>query len=176
MSPSAWNRKQHLHQPYYCEENVWHLLPHAPASAWALFIRAPEGPVWMTSQRAAERGRVIGWDYHVVVLLNEASPQIADLDSYADFPCSLDQYLQESFPVEAPPPSRPWFRPVPKPTYRSELRTDRRHMKRASGSWIHPPPPWPPLTPGKHNLEAWLAFDRAPDAWMDAAALRARFG
>lgn len=174
MSQSRWERDRHLHHPFFCEENVWHLLRATPTAAWAVFIRAPHGPVWMTMQRPAAPSDVIGWDYHVIALVEGTPARVADLDSHLPFPCPLDRYLQESFPSVAPPEGRPRFRVVSSEAYRAGLRTDRRHMKDAEGRWVHPPPPWPPLTPGEHDLEAWLSPDAAE--WVDAATLLARWG
>ena len=173
MSQSAWERDRHPYQPFFCEENVWHLLASISTPAWAVFIRALRGPVWMTMQRAAAPADVIGWDYHVIALMTGPA-RVADLDSHLPFPCPLERYLQASFPPGAPTAGRPRFRVVPAADYRVGLHTDRRHMKDATGRWLHPPPPWPPLTPGRHDLERWLALDDAH--WVDADALRGRWG
>jgi hypothetical protein len=138
-----------------------------------VFIRADRSPVWMTMQRAVAPSEVIGWDYHVVALVKGKPPLIADLDSHLPFPCPLDRYLQASFPPGVPSEGSPRFRVVPAVEYRAGLQTDRRHMKDGAGRWLHPPPPWPPLTPGRHDLEHWLALDDAH--WIDASALRARW-
>jgi hypothetical protein len=42
-----------------------------------------------------------------------------------------------------------YFRVVPASVFLQHFASDRRHMKRADGSWIKPPPDYPPIsTPG----------------------------
>jgi hypothetical protein len=42
-----------------------------------------------------------------------------------------------------------YFRVVPASLFLQHFASDRRHMKRADGSWIKPPPDYPPIsTPG----------------------------
>lgn len=178
MSGSEWDREQHRHQPFFCEENVWHLLDRHPGRpAFGIFIIGHRGPLWMTSQRAAPPGQVIGWDYHVVALVeSDRRAWVLDLDSRLPFPVELSGYLQGSFPPTAPGEGRPRFRLVPAVDYRSKLRTDRRHMRAADGSWLHPPPPWPEISPGESNLARFLspaALELGP--WLSASELLSRW-
>lgn len=186
MTSFAWDRDQHLHQPFYCEENVWQLLratlPAPVSAAWALLIRAESGPVWMTAQRLAEANQVVGWDYHVVALLEIGDRAwVADLDSRLPWPTPLQTYAEASFPPFVPVAGRPRFRPLPATRYVKELRTDRRHMRSSEGGWLEPPPPWPVISPGESNLFDWLADDhdaRSSDrpAWLTLEALCSRWG
>jgi len=180
MSNDQWNREDHLHHPFYCEENVWHLLRSLDVErAQAVFITARPGPVWMQAQRAAPSGSTIGWDYHVVALIADPSPRIFDLDSRLAFPCSLRAYLAASFPPRAPDSGCPWFRTVEASAFLAAFRSDRRHMKRPDGSWIHAPPPWAPISRTGSDLSAILDFEGpAPlpcSAWLDAVAFGSRW-
>jgi hypothetical protein len=39
-----------------------------------------------------------------------------------------------------------YFRVIPASVFLQHFASDRRHMKRADGSWIKPPPDYPPIT------------------------------
>lgn len=38
-----------------------------------------------------------------------------------------------------------FFRVIPAEQYLAEFSSDRRHMRRPDGTWIKPPPPYPPI-------------------------------
>jgi hypothetical protein len=57
--------------------------------------------------------------------------------------------------------------------------TDRRHMRRDDGSWLHPPPAWAPpaAVAGEHNLERFYDVDDDFEGeWLDLSQMLARFG
>jgi len=39
-----------------------------------------------------------------------------------------------------------YFRVIPASVFLQHFASDRRHMKRADGSWIKPPPDYPPIS------------------------------
>lgn len=148
----------------YCEENVWHLsdrpLPDAD-ERWALFISNPHRSCAMWQQRAAPPGQPVVWDYHVVLVTQGSDRiQVWDLDSRLLFPCSLDEWLAGSFPHQEALAARlrPVFRLVPAGAFRNRFRSDRSHMRRPDGSWLAPPPDWPPIGEGT-NLARFIDME-----------------
>ena len=70
-------RPDFAYHPYFCEENIWHLLQHprlAGHERRAIWVTAAAGhcPIWR--QRAAEEEaecEPIFWDYHVLAIARE---------------------------------------------------------------------------------------------------------
>jgi hypothetical protein len=150
------------YQPFYCEENIWQLVcdsRFADRDRQALFIGNERAQVALWEQRLAAEGEPIIWDYHVVACIEGA---VWDLDTRLPLPSSLALYLARTFrPV--PAALAPRFRLVPFAELSRTFATDRRHMRRADGSWREPPPSWPPpCAPGfVHTLDRYLDFDDA---------------
>ncbi len=146
----------HCYQPYYCEENVWRLCqqPHFMARPrWAVFIANQHRRCALWHQRAAAAGAVVVWDYHVVMLVTatDGQPLVWDLDCALGAPLPLHTYLAATFlalPAEYAH-FRPYFRVVDAATLLQHFSSDRRHMRAADGSYIEPPPRWPPPR-GRH--------------------------
>lgn len=148
------------YQAFYCEENVWHLCRHprlAGVERHAVWIMATAGhcPLW---RQRAERGgeEPIFWDYHVLVLARSGEEgvwQVWDLDTTADLPCPVDEYLRLTFPYAGRLPRgfEPRFRLVPGDDFVQLFASDRSHMKNHLGRWQEPPPPWPPIGDGRPN-------------------------
>jgi len=131
----------------YCEENIYLLaanLQFHGERAYALFISNLEGRVAMVRQRARPEGVVL-WDYHVVLLSRDPDWNVWDFDTTGEFPLSANDYLQLSFPIDAPDAYRPLFRLVEVDTFLRDFSSDRSHMRDASGRFLSPPPPWPPI-------------------------------
>jgi protein N-terminal glutamine amidohydrolase len=138
----------HRYQPFYCEENVFHLaaepsLARRPREVVFISNAARSCPVW--HQRAAPRdGWPILWDYHVVLLV--ATPwEVWDLDTTLGMPAPAQHYLRESFRAGVPDELAPRFRVVDAGAFVSTFASDRSHMRGAGGHYKEPPPPWPPL-------------------------------
>ena len=157
--PSYW--------PHYCEENVWHLAAREPG-ALVVFISNPRRAVVLWCQRAATSpDRPVLWDYHVVLAApteqgsSEHRFDILDLDTVLGPRVAAERYLDKSFAGTSalPEENAPRFRVVPAERYRELLRSDRRHMRRDDGSYIAPPPPWPPIGDGGSNLMRFVDMD-----------------
>jgi hypothetical protein len=152
--------------PSYCEENVWHLCRELPAGvdrAFVAFISNADRQVAIGHQRSASSPiGVVVWDYHVILLIETIDGRhVLDADSTLDAPTPLDVYLSCSFrelPDELSP-QRPRFRLIEAAEYRRSLRTDRRHMRKADGSWRSPPPPTPCIGVGS-NLMRFVDMER----------------
>lgn len=163
---------EYPYQPYYCEENVWKLCDaRVPGlgdrAAFVVLIRAA-GPAFpILAQRLAPPGQPLFWDYHVIYA--EAG-LVYDRDSALGFPVPAALYLERSFLPEASlrEGDRPRFRPVPAREWLASFSSDRSHMRAPDGSWLRPPPPWPPV--GKGNaLPAFLSLREG--SWLGLGAV-----
>lgn len=153
--------------PFYCEENIWHLCADPRLEGdqrWAVLISNPGRQVALWFQKAApRRGLPVVWDYHVVLLVQNAGGwQIWDLDSALPTPLDAERWLAATFAgtTAVGPDFAPRFRLLEADLYRRSLASDRRHMRHADGSWHAPPPPWPPIGEGS-NLMELLDMDRS---------------
>lgn len=169
------------YQPYYCEENAWHLcrtlvgLGYPPARLYMVFTFSSGRCVPMRRQRSGDAGAIVCWDYHVFVLEHDPSDaQVWDVESLLGSPVPLSRYLSETFPAQERPEFRPLFRAIPWSLARFEFSSDRRHMRDGDG-YHHPPPPWPVIGTG-HSLPECI--DTNPSRFgapVDAEALLSRF-
>jgi protein N-terminal glutamine amidohydrolase len=131
-------------QPFYCEENVWHLCQEplfASKTRHVVFISNLERAVPMWNQRAG-RGKPIVWDYHVIMLV-ESPLEVWDADTTLGLPTRLFDYLEGSFHPYVESPFAPSFRVVRAEEFVEVFASDRSHMQRADGSFRKPPPSWP---------------------------------
>lgn len=170
---------EHRYASSYCEENVWWLAQEPRfegMSADVVVISNEPRAVAMRAQRAGG-GNTIVWDYHVVLAAHAATGvEVWDLDCTLGAPIAAARWLDASFDADAPVELAPLFRVAPTSEYIEHLATDRRHMRRADGSWSAPPPPWPILGDGAHDLDRWIDMrDATYGVVIDLAALRARW-
>lgn len=171
-----------LYQPYYCEENIWHLCQSprpGRGQRWVVFISNPGRRCLLLDQRAGgEHGEVL-WDYHVVLLVEPAPGRcdVWDLDSRGGAPRPLARWLSTTFGHVGSTPTAydPMFRVIDAARFVESFASDRRHMRDGAG-WRAPPPPWPPIGVG---FTLWdhvsMTPSDAPGEIADLAALRARF-
>ena len=152
------------HQPFWCEENIWHLAGD-PAiglgERHVLILTGQDGEVACWAQRAApDPGSPVLWDYHVVLALHTAPGtwQIWDLDTHLGHPLPVSTWLTGTFrhQNQIPLSFRPRFALIPAADYRRDLYSDRSHMRTPTGGWQQPPPPWPAITSGTRTLTAYL--------------------
>lgn len=139
-------KRQLKRQPYYCEENAWHLCQEAlfgDRPRHVVFISNLERELPMWNQKAG-RGKAIVWDYHVIVLA-EDPVEIWDVDTLLGLPVDLADYVGGSFHPEMPEPYQPLFRLVEANVFVDIFASDRSHMQRPDGSFLKPPPNWPML-------------------------------
>jgi len=154
------------YQPYYCEENIYHLCHDADLAGRepaALFIGGGANGCLMWHQRSAPaRGEPIVWDYHVVLLTRDPW-QIWDLDTTLAMPVAAASYLLRSFRPHLAIPAElaPRFRLVGRAELADTFASDRSHMHRPGAGWTEPPPPWPPI--GREGLGNSLARYLDPD-------------
>lgn len=138
-----------LYQPFYCEENVFHLCQHpvlGERPRYGVFVSGRLGGCVMWHQRAARRPPgPLFWDYHVIVLAEDPW-EVWDLDSTLGCPVPAAEYLRQSFRDGLPPDLAPIFRVVPAAELVATLASDRSHMRDEHGRFERPPPPWPPVS------------------------------
>jgi hypothetical protein len=162
------------YQPYYCEENAYKSCEVLAGRGYRrpamVFVFGRSDWVMMFQQRAAPPGEPIWWDYHVFpVAVDESGvTRVFDPDSRHSLAVPWSRYRITSFADEADVR----FRVLRWETAQAAFGSDRRHMRRANGDWIKPPPPWPPINPSRHTLPLMLseAAD-APGAITSGAAL-----
>ena len=166
--------------PYFCEENVWHLLADGLSEGHAAFVTNESRTVAMWAQRASERndGMTI-WDYHVVALTAvDGAWFVVDLDTMAGSPLPVEAWVAASFPFAGALPEdlEPQFRVVAAKELFQTFRTDRSHMRDERGGWRAPPPPWPPLSEASNLHELLDPTRPAPGVVVDLLGLLERFG
>lgn len=172
------------YQPRYCEENAWHLsaAPQlARADPHVIVVSNASRRVAMWMQQAAEKDQAITWDYHVLVVAKTDGWQAWDPDTRLGIPVALTAYAEVSFATVGVQPPRfdPLFRIMTADSYRANLRSDRSHMRRADGTWLAPPPPWPTLSDPAEGSNLARFVDMADTAFgtvVDLAGLREWFG
>ncbi|KHJ48832.1 Hexokinase [Trichuris suis] len=147
----------------YCEENI-HLLAttirdrcgcYLPDGLFVVVISNPYKSVPIWKQRAGRPNRegLAVWDYHVILVdkvLHQEEVQVLDLDTTLSFPCSFDDYVQYALrdDLALSPQYKRLFHLIPAEFYYHNFASDRSHMRRSDGSWITPPPSWPPIQRG----------------------------
>lgn len=170
------------YQPYYCEENIWHLCQSprpGRGRRWVVFISNTSRRCLLLDQRAGgERGEVL-WDYHVVLLVEPTPGRcvVWDLDSRGGAPQPLTRWLSATFGHVGSTPVvyDPMFRVIAATRFVESFASDRRHMRDEAG-WRAPPPPWAPIGAGFTLWEhVSMAPSSAPGEIVDLAALQARF-
>lgn len=156
------------HQPFWCEENIWHLAQHAAVQAYERVVVVLTGAaagVACWKQRAGADDGCILWDYHVVLAIQAPGWQILDLDTRLGHPMPAREWLMATFPYQeqVPPAHQPRFALIPASTYVRDFGSDRSHMRTADGGWLQPPPPWPP--PAGRGLTLARLLDQARQGW-----------
>jgi len=137
------------HCPFYCEENIWHLcqedfLTHYDRKV--VFISNQNRCFAMNNQRGVSPDSLISWDYHVVLMFNHNNEwKVADLDSLLFLPCSVQEYLSDSFVPDLFTCAPPVFRVVDADYFIRYFSSDRRHMRNQDGLYLKTPPTFPPI-------------------------------
>jgi hypothetical protein len=165
------------YQPFYCEENAWWLCAEpalGPGERFVVFLLSRAGRCPLLHQRAAPPGRLIAWDYHVVVV--DGQYRVWDLDSRLPLPTPGVDWLDRTFALagQLPPIYAPRLRLIPASEYRAGFASDRSHMHAGAHRFQHPPPPWPPIGEGM-TLHAYLDPEAPqPGQLLDLSEARRR--
>jgi hypothetical protein len=159
---------QCIYTPCYCEETVWKLcdsirkdFPSELDYCHVAFISNPKRMVPMWRQKSGKNEEKLAlWDYHVILLYNpDERCVVYDMDSDLPFPTHFHRYVSETFRTEniLQPEYHRFFRVVPASRFLSLFSSDRKHMLRSDGTWIKPPPSYPPILNGVgSNLDSFL--------------------
>lgn len=172
--------------PHYCEENIWQAVRHPDFHThldhtYAVFISNAirQCPIW--AQRASIiHGNPVVWDYHVIMLVAppDAPATTWDFDTLIGTPSDFETWWATSFPFleHLTVPYQPCFRLISASDYLSVFSSDRRHMKDDKGNWRMPPPSWPAIFNGSHNLSELIDMSGdTPGLVMDHHQFYARF-
>lgn len=174
------------YQPFYCEENVWHLCQSAPfdgGEVYVVVISNEQGACPLWNQRACQSpSRPIFWDYHVVAVETGGDEdRVWDLDSRLGCPAAFDIWWQGTFPsLEGfPAEFRPRFRVIDAEDYLRGFSSDRSHMEDGEGGYKKPPPSWEPIQQADvaMNLDRLLdTDDEFLGTWMSDEQFALRVG
>jgi len=156
MAFDALKREDFLYQPYYCEENIWHLCHDSQLiNSYAVFIASKDDSFPMLNQRAIQNPLVpIYWDYHVVLLVLSEKNQILDFDTTLGFSVDIDTYFSQSF-LLPDVDETPLFKLIPAGEFIASFSSDRSHMKTDSG-WLASPPGWPLIGKSTSNFHRFI--------------------
>ncbi|XP_025835216.1 protein N-terminal glutamine amidohydrolase [Agrilus planipennis] len=157
----------------YCEENVYKLCqdvknkhPSELQNCYVVFISNASRTVPLWRQKAGkEEDKLVIWDYHVIFLYHPEPDKclVYDLDSELPFPTFVHKYVTETFRTDHILKSDyfRYFRAIPASDFLKDFASDRRHMKRPDGSWIKPPPNYPPIcsATSSHNMDEYIQMD-----------------
>jgi protein N-terminal glutamine amidohydrolase len=169
-----------LYQPFYCEENMWHLCQSPGLQAYSphvVFISNANRACMFFEQAQAAPHVGLVWDYHVITVAVAEDVWVFDLDTRLSMPCRLLNYLAGTFSAMTPTPYLPRFRVLSAAQYLSSFSSDRSHMHQGN-HWLQPPPPWPPLILNdvSMNLDEYVTLRKGgPGMVMEADMLQSYF-
>lgn len=157
-----------IYTPCYCEENIWHLCDHVRKNqpgllnyVHAVFLSNDCKVIPLWEQRAGTgEEKLVFWDYHVIFMYCKGSCcTIYDLDTCLPFPCDIKLYLERGLRSDHQivPKYHRKLRVIPASEFLDNFSSDRSHMRKSDGSWIKPPPNYPPICPqGINNLDHFI--------------------
>jgi len=159
----------------YCEENVYKICQSMSDSdsdseltkCSVVFVSNKKRVVPLWRQKAGrDEEKLVIWDYHVILIYRpDDRTLVYDLDSELPFPTYFHKYVTETFRTDAilNPEYHRQFRVVPAKLFLHNFASDRRHMRKEDGSWLKPPPNYPPITSSQssspHNLEEYISME-----------------
>lgn len=163
------------YQPFWCEENAWWLCAEpalGPGERHVVLVTSLAGRVPLLEQRAVPLGKLVGWDYHVVVV--DGQGRVWDLDTRLPLPVSGLRWLDRSFALALRLSAiyAPRLRCIPAEEFRRGFASDRSHMRDRRGRWLRPPPPWSPIGQGMSLPRLLDPRAAAPGRLLDLDAAR----
>jgi len=135
------------YQPYYCEENIWHLAQQFPNGLVAFILNQQKFTKLYYQKAAGNPLYPIYWDYHVILLHEERQQLwVYDFDTYLDFPTKAKTYFEATFHLHTEPADPHCvLRLIEAKDYLQHFSSDRSHMKDQAGNWLQSPPNWEPI-------------------------------
>jgi hypothetical protein len=146
-----------LYKANYCEENIWQLANRLTNPCQIIFISNEHRHVALWRQKGAPVGKVLVWDYHVVLFEKKDNTTIChDFDSRFAANSSATNYLEATFPSSMVVNEyfKPSFKVISKAEYIRYFSSDRSHMFEG-GHWLSLPPEWPCIGRG-NNLQQFV--------------------
>eukprot|EP01025_Chloroclados_australasicus_P061152 TRINITY_DN7982_c1_g1_i4.p2 TRINITY_DN7982_c1_g1~~TRINITY_DN7982_c1_g1_i4.p2 ORF type:complete len:249 (-),score=8.90 TRINITY_DN7982_c1_g1_i4:381-1031(-) len=161
----------------YCEENVYFLCKQISDSSisqlknlFVVFIsnHAQKIPIWQQGAGDPKNDRLVVWDYHVILIQtheNDRKTLVWDLDTVLNFPCNFDDYCKDALRtwLSLNPQYQKFYRVVSGLDFLQYFASDRSHMKGGNGTWLAPPPRYPPIESKygeKMNLNKYLNMNQ----------------
>lgn len=166
------------YQPFWCEENVWHLAQRpepGDGERLVLVVTGAAGCFAAWQQRDTPLDSPVVWDYHVVLAAGGPAWSVWDLDTRLGCPVPANRWLNASFPCPELTPRELWprFAVFPAGEFVERFGSDRSHMRRSDGGWQRPPPPWPMISGSDLSLAEAVVLARRG---LDLAQLAVRLG
>lgn len=117
-----------------------------PTKLSVLLLSNEKKTIALAHQRASDQGKVIIWDYHVV-LYNQLTQEIFDYDTRLNFPERIQDYLINTFGDQENIPEnyQTHCRELPADVYLKSFDSDRTHMLSTDGMPLQNFPTWPPI-------------------------------
>jgi hypothetical protein len=150
--------------PRFCEENIWKLAQALlsqgfdPETLQVVFLSNRKRQVALAWQKIAPPGRLLVWDYHVILLASmENELYVFDFETRLGFPCQADWYFRKTLPeaLVLLKHLRPSVRIIPASSYLKRFCSDRSHMLGEVGPEDFPA--WPPICPVGESQRILLA-------------------
>ena len=172
--------------PYYCEENIWHLCRSSSLSFYPRFVltigNARRSAIFWSQKLSSHPDIPIRWDYHMVLIARKTGQPwvIYDFDSFCDFPSEAGQYFDRTFRSLPRQLSDcvPRFRLIRAEDFLRFFHSDRSHMRKLDGTWIHPPPKWPAIINNggsRYGLADLIDLRQSQPGWVgNLSQLRAK--
>ncbi|MDH5484213.1 MAG: protein N-terminal glutamine amidohydrolase [Gammaproteobacteria bacterium] len=145
-----YEKSHYRYTQYFCEENIWHLarslLEHnrGESNIQVMLITNKDKHFIIFNQLNHSNLEYTIWDYHVILKAQiNNKDYIFDFDSTLDFPSPLGEYMQKSFPGDAPVSDefRAVVRVIPAADYVRCFYSDREHMRGVLDDELFPDTP-----------------------------------
>ncbi|OQR78461.1 protein N-terminal glutamine amidohydrolase-like [Tropilaelaps mercedesae] len=178
--PVLPSKEQLMYTACYCEENIYKLCELIKDresdlldSCYVAFISNASQTVPIWRQKAGDQANdgFIIWDYHVIMIYYHEScvgcSYVYDTDTTLEFPVPLEDYVWKAFKPQVPLKYgfRRRVRCLGARDYLATFASNRQRLRNPDGSWIKPPPPYPPISTAisANNLE-WFIDMRSNNA------------
>jgi hypothetical protein len=170
----TFDPKAYPYAPRFCEENIWKLAKALIDQGLdvdrlqVLFLSNRKRQVALAWQKMAPAGRLLVWDYHVILLAAmQDELYIFDFETRLGFPCPAERYFRKTLPeaLALIEDFRPSVRMIPASSYLERFCSDRSHMRGEvmPGAF----PSWPCICPADGQrrilLEDYLEMGKGLD-------------